>query len=236
MNAASGSRQLPLDLVHAPALGRDDFLVGRGNEAALGLVERWPDWPSRGIVLVGPARSGKTHLAAVWAVLAGAAVVAARDLDPSGVVASPESPALVIEDIDLSGVDEVALFHLLNLARERGTWLLLTSAREPVALGFRLADLGSRLRAMTPIALQEPDDDFLGRLLVKLFADRQLSPEPAVIDYIVLRMERSPAAASAIVARLDAEALASQRRITRPMAAAVMRALGGEADAAAGDG
>ncbi|MEZ5840000.1 MAG: hypothetical protein R3D02_06100 [Hyphomicrobiales bacterium] len=226
MTGDSAPRQLPLDLVHAPALGRDDFLVGGCNEAALALVDRWPDWPSRVAVIIGPADAGKSHLAAIWAMATGASVVAARELTPAAVVALPEMPALVVEDIDDPALDEVALFHLMNLARERGTWLLLTSRVAPTALSPRIADLGSRLRAATPVELSEPDDDFLRRLLVKLLADRQLAVEPAVVDYIVLRMERSPDAASRIVARLDSEALAARRRITRPMAADVLRALG----------
>jgi len=229
LTGAATPKQLPLGLVHAPALGRDDFLVHAGNEAAFALVERWPDWPAPNVVIVGPPRSGKSHLAAIWSAATGAAIVAARDLAAAAVVALPEAVGLVVEDIDDPAVDEVALFHLLNLARERGMALLMTSGVAPAALPLAIADLGSRLRAATPVALAEPDEEFLRRLLVKLFADRQLSVEPQVIDYIVLRMERSPDAASRIVELLDAEALAARRRITRPMASAVLAGLAGEA-------
>ena len=59
--------QLALALDHAESLAREDFLAGPSNDAALGLIERWPDWPSRTVLLRGPEGSGKSHLAAIWA-------------------------------------------------------------------------------------------------------------------------------------------------------------------------
>ena len=55
-------------------------------------------------------------------------------------------------------------------------------------------------------------------------ADRQLAPDPQVVDFLVLRIERSLAAAAAVFDILDRTALAEGRPITRPLAAA---ALGG---------
>ncbi len=56
-------------------------------------------------------------------------------------------------------------------------------------------------------------------MLVKLFADRQLSPSPAVIDLLALRMDRSLRRRARLVARLDAAALARRSAVTRPLAA-----------------
>ena len=56
-------RQLAFALPHAESLTRDNFLEGPANEAGLALVERWPDWPNRIMLLLGPEGSGKkrTH-------------------------------------------------------------------------------------------------------------------------------------------------------------------------------
>ena len=43
--------QLPLDLGHRPALGRSDFLVAPSNAAAIGWLDRWPDWPGPALVV-----------------------------------------------------------------------------------------------------------------------------------------------------------------------------------------
>src|SRR5258708_20488058 len=72
--------QLALALDHAESHAREDFLEGPSNAAALALIERWPDWPSRTVLLRGPEGSGKTHLAAIWAREAGARTLSPRML------------------------------------------------------------------------------------------------------------------------------------------------------------
>src|SRR5258707_5609392 len=72
--------QLSIDLPHRPALGRADFLVSDCNAAALGWIERWPDWPARALVLHGPAGSGKTHLAQLWRERSAGVVVTGDEL------------------------------------------------------------------------------------------------------------------------------------------------------------
>ena len=65
-------RQLAFALPHAESLTRDNFLEGPANAAGLALVDSWPEWPNRIMLLVGPEGSGKSHLAAIWAEQAGA--------------------------------------------------------------------------------------------------------------------------------------------------------------------
>ena len=216
-------RQLPLDLACEPALGRDDFLVGPSNAAAIDLIDRWPDWPAPVVVIVGPPGSGKSHLAAIWQARSGARIIEATALSEPDAAALPAGGAVAVENIETAALDEVALFHLLNAARERGASVLLTSRLSPAARAFRLADLASRLRAAAPAELHEPDEELLRRLMVKLVADRQLTVEPAVVDYIVVRMERSLEAANRIAGELDRTALAAGRRITRAIAAEVLK-------------
>lgn len=216
--------QLPLVLPHETAFGRDDFLAGRSNAAALALIEAWPDWPSAVVLLAGPVGSGKTHLAHVWQEASGAAIVPARDLSGADAEALAARGALIVEDAH-AGLDEAALFHVINAVLNRGGHLLVTARTWPQAWGLRLPDLASRLRAATPVEILEPDDDLLRRVLVKLFADRQIDIDAAVVDYLVVRMERSIAAAQAIVDRLDRASLSAGRGITRPLAARVLDAL-----------
>jgi chromosomal replication initiation ATPase DnaA len=201
---------------------RADFLTGAANRRAVELIDRWPDWPSPMVLLAGPVGSGKSHLVEIWRAASGAAVTSAARLDAEGVSALVARGAVAVEDLHDGPFDEAALFHLLNLARERGAALVITSRQWPSALPLRLPDLQSRLRALPAVELGEPDDDLLRRVIVKLFADRQLTVERAVVDYIVVRMERSLAAASRLVDDLDRAALAESRAITRPLAAAAL--------------
>ena len=66
MTAAGGPRQLTLDLDHAESYARDDFLGGPSNAAALTLIDSWPDWPNRIVLLVGPASAQQAHVNLDW--------------------------------------------------------------------------------------------------------------------------------------------------------------------------
>jgi chromosomal replication initiation ATPase DnaA len=187
------------------------------------LIESWPDWPSRAVVLVGPEGSGKSHLAAIWAAEGGARFLAARALATTSLPAALATGALVLEDAAEAAFDERALFHLLNLAREEQAFLLLTARTPPAGWTLAIRDLASRLKALPVVAMSAPDDALLRALLVKLFADRQLNVDESLIGYVATRIERSFAAARAVVARLDQEAMQLKRPLTRVLAAELLR-------------
>jgi chromosomal replication initiation ATPase DnaA len=220
------ARQLTLNLPHEPRYAREDFLIAAANGDALGAIDAWPDWPGRMLVLTGPPGAGKSHLGAIWAQRAGAAIVHGEALPGADLTALGAARAVLVDDADRVGAVEDALFHLINLGRENGGFLMLTGAAPPDLWGLKKADLLSRLRLAPLAVLGEPDDALARAVLVKLFDDRQLIVEPSVIDYIALRIERSLSAARQIVAALDHEALARGRAITRPMAAALLKDAG----------
>jgi chromosomal replication initiation ATPase DnaA len=216
-------RQLVLALGHAESFAREDFLSGPSNAAALALVDRWPDWPARAMVLVGPEGSGKSHLAAIWAGMAGARVLSARFVGDTGLPAAFATGALVVEDLEPDGLDERALFHLLNLAREEDAFVLFTARSVPAGFPVAIRDLASRLRALPAVTLAPPDDALLRALIVKLAADRQIGVDEGVVNYLVNRIERSFAAARAAVTELDRESMRLRRPVTRALAAELWR-------------
>jgi len=217
-------KQLAFDLPVDPRFGREDFLVSPSNEQAYGLIEKWPDWPDTILMLRGPAGSGKSHLASIWAEAAHAWTIDAAEVTQDKVPHLVSSGALAIEDMDRATRDEAALFHLLNLARERKAYLLLTCETQPDRWGLRTPDLLSRLRLAPSVSLDAPDDALLKAVLVKLFVDRQLVVDTSVVDYIALRIERSLAKASELVTLLDKEALSRGRRVSRAIAAEILGA------------
>jgi chromosomal replication initiation ATPase DnaA len=222
MNSRSVPRQLALALSFSESFAREDFLVGPANQSALDLIDRWPDWPARAIVLVGPEGAGKSHLAAIWAEWSGARFVAARGLGQSELPAQLATGALVLEDLCPGEFDERAVFHLLNLVREHEAHLMITARSAPAAWRISLPDLVSRLRALPTVALASPDDGLLRAVMVKLFADRQLAVDEDLLSYLLARMERSFAQARALVTLLDREALRRKRPLTRALAAEIM--------------
>jgi chromosomal replication initiation ATPase DnaA len=216
-------RQLALALDHAESFAREDFLAGPPNAQALALLENWPDWPGRALVLVGPEGSGKSHLAAIWATQAGARFVSARALPDTALPTALATGALVVEDLTEGEFDERALFHLINLAREEEAYLLLTARSRPAGWKVALRDLASRLKALPVVVTEPPDETLLRAVLVKQFTDRQLAVEENLIAFLLNRIERSFAGARAAVARLDREAMRRQRPLTRALAAELLR-------------
>ncbi len=214
--------QLPLPFAHAPRYGPDDFMPSESNAEALAAIERWPAWPDRVQLLLGPPGSGKSHLARIWAARADAALLTADDL--AGDIDRLATGHAVIEDADRVGIAEPALFHYLNLVRERGLSLLITARERPSAWSLKTADLVSRLRLAPAVAIEPADEALMRAVLVKLFADRQISVEASVVDYLALRLDRSLDAADRAVSALDRLSLDTKRRITRPMAADLLGA------------
>jgi chromosomal replication initiation ATPase DnaA len=98
----------------------------------------------------------------------------------------------------------------------------MTARAPPATWRIELADLASRLRAIPVVQLRPPDDALLRAVMVKLFADRQLAVDEALIAYLSTRIERSFAAARAAVEDLDREALRQKRPVTRALAAELL--------------
>ena len=208
------TRQLPLDLPHRPSLERDDLVVSAANRLAVEAVDAWPDWSHPVLLVTGPPGSGKSHLAEVWSMEAGASVAAESSV--GDILKTPDF-RVVVDDVDRGGLDENALFALVNAARLGGGWLFLTGRSLPAAMEIATPDLRSRLSAATIVPLGAPDDALLTGVLAKLFADRQIEVEAGALRYLVERMERSLDAARRIVAAVDREALAVKARVTRPL-------------------
>ena len=205
------------------ALTAGDFFVSEANAAAFVLVTHPDSWPERKLVLSGPAGSGKSHLAKVFATQAGAQIIAASALTDEAI--HPDT-AIVIEDIEvLSDAAETTLFHLHNHLATARMPLLITAQSVPAQWDIALPDLASRMQATTPTTIGDPDDDLLTAVIMKLFADRQIMPAPKLPSYLAARIERSFTAAAAIVAAIDAAALKQKRAVNERLAGEVLSAL-----------
>ncbi len=226
---ADPARQLALAFAHRAALGADDFLVAPPNADAVAWIDRWRTWAHPALVLHGPPGCGKTHLGHVFLSLTGGVAVAAGELAANDPPRLADAPGVLVEDADRIGgaAAERALFHLHNLIAEARGRLLLTARAPPARWTIGLPDLASRMRAAPAVAIAPPDEALIGAVLVKQFADRQVRVDPAVIAFLVARMERSFDAARRLADALDRAALSEGRAITVPLASAVLARLGG---------
>jgi chromosomal replication initiation ATPase DnaA len=210
-------RQLAFEFEAPPRYGDDDFLIAPSNAAAHAMISAWPDWPDPVLIVAGGPGAGKSHLAAIWARRARAALAPPLAIRADSALGDFFGRNILVEDADRVA-DERGLFHLFNLVQESRASMLLTASRPPERWGVGLPDLLSRLRRAPLVEIGQPDDELIRAVLVKLFVDRQLVVEANVIDYIAQRIDRSLDAARDLVRALDEEALAEGRRITRSLA------------------
>ena len=177
-------KQLTLELPLEPRFGREDFLVSPSNEHAYALhralagLARYRSCSSRARRAAARAispRSGRRNRTR-W-------TVDAFEVGTDQVPHLVSNGALVIEDCDPQAGDEPALFHLLNLARERRAYRADHDGSRRSRSCLRTPDLLSRLRLAPSVSLDPPDDALLRAVLVKLFIDRQLVVDTTVVDY-----------------------------------------------------
>ena len=209
--------QLVMPFATAPSYHAADFIAGEANTQALAWVERWPDWPYSIILLYGPTGSGKTHLSHVFAQKSGASII-----DPARIGTVPADQILngnhswVLDGLaDVK--DEAALAQLINHARARGDYLLLTAPVTPHEYVFALPDLSSRMKALPSVAVGSPDEALLSGVLAKTFADLQLRIAPEVMSYAINQLERSFEAVQRFAAIVDHLSLTRGRAITIPL-------------------
>ena len=216
------ARQLHFELPARVAMGDADFFVSEANTHAVEMVQADRGWPDGKLAVIGPRGAGKTHLAKVWAHRTGASILHAEDLIRTR-SAPLEGARICVEDIDrLPRAAEEPLFHLHNNLLGAGGRLLLTGRSAPARWDLELPDLASRMKATTVVTIGNPDDDLLRALLTKLFADRQLTPGPRLIEWLLPRMERSFDAATRIVSELDSRALSEARVINLSLAREIL--------------
>lgn len=221
------STQFSLPLSSPPLYAREAFAVSASNADAVARVDAWPDWAEGRLALVGPAGVGKTHLARAWAAAAGAVVIEAAD-PAAGSVDLPDlrGRAVLVEDADRraegGALSDEALFHLLNMAGVDGGTVLLTGRTPPVGWATAVADLRSRLNALSVAAIGEPDDAVLQAVLRRAFAAALWNPEPDLYPYLIARLPRSAAEVQAAAALLSEAADSGRREMTKALAREVL--------------
>jgi chromosomal replication initiation ATPase DnaA len=223
------ARQFRLELGRSIPFRRADFIVSPENSEAVRALDAWPNWHGGCLTLVGPAGSGKSHLALTWASCAKAAILKVGDapspLDLERLAGRP----VLLEDADRGAPDDL-LFHLINMAGAPGGGLLLTARTPPSAWPAALPDLRSRLNALPVAELPAPDDAVLGATLNKFFRERNIKPADDLIPYLLRRIERSIPRALEIVVLLDEAADAEQKPISRALARQILENEGADSD------
>lgn len=216
-NVLFKKEQLVFDLGHIPSLKEADFIVSEGNELAYGHICSFPNWAGPLALIIGPAKAGKTHLGMIWQERAQAQLVTADNIKQF--TGDGGMQPVLIDDADRARFDEAELFHLLNRSMRDGRPVLMTARLAPEHWNLATNDVLSRVRLASQFHVEPADDIQLSHMFVKLFEDRQIAVDPKIITYLVLRMERSPQEAVALVSIMDKLALTRRTGISRTIAA-----------------
>lgn len=190
------------------------------------------------VYLVGIEDSGKTHLSIA---LLNAALqkgrhayyLSARDVLSA---ASAEELStyfeyfhhydlLILDDIDAfvaSSGYELALFNLYNHFRDSGQQFVVSAREVPAHAGFCLPDLRSRLAAGLTIKVDELSEDDKKSALVARAAERGMTLNSEVLNYIYSRSSRSLGALLEVLDRLDHAQLVEKRSLTVPFVKKVL--------------
>ena len=202
---------------------KNDFLVSKCNQQAFNVIEQWPNWDIRKLILIGEKGCGKTHLSKIWQIKSNAIFF---DI---GLYKSKSYESIfktnkhfVIENINSSIIKfkkkekieaEKYLLHFYNLIEEKKGYLILTDNISPKFWDINLPDLKSRVLSSPSVFIDQPDDNFLSLLLVKLFADKQILINKKIIKFIVNRSERSFTNLQLIVDIINKKSLTTKKKI-----------------------
>ena len=219
--------QLALPFIPVRRACAAPVIEAASNDAARAWLARTAAWPQRRLALWGPAGCGKSRLLDHWATREGARLVAGPALR-----FEPPSRGLAIDDADRA--PPLALLHMLNAALEAGHPVLLAAPVPPARWGNQqhgmanlpdfanLPDLTSRLRAITAVAIEAPEDEMLRALLARLLAERQLRPAEVTLAWLLARLPRTHAAIAEAVERLDRAGQAMGAAISPALARQVL--------------
>ena len=210
--------QLTLPLDHTPCYGRDSFFVGPHNSLAYEALCGPSAARARVSFLWGDAGCGKTHLAHIWAQDHGSVFLdKARLGSPHLMEEVSKAGALVLEDLEKLGSFDEALFHLLNMVKELGKPLLLTSNVRAQDLPFVLPDLRSRLLALPAFHIEAANDHSRTAYLYKCFSDRQIKVTPSLVQDILARTPRGFHDLARVVSRLCEASLRTKKAPSRQL-------------------
>ena len=218
-------KQLFFNIEEQPSFDVEDFIVSSSNQSAYDYVQKWPEWASNIVFLVGGSGVGKTHLANIWLKMCDGIKLEKDNIDKEYITINQN---ILIEDFDTIKYDLTSLFHLTNAIKEKNGYILVTSRKKPAGIDISLPDLASRLRAATPISIDEPDDFLLEAIMIKLFSDKKIIIESRVTNYIIQRVNRSVSEIIALIDNINHKSMEEKRGVTIPLVNQVFKEMDNE--------
>lgn len=194
-----------------PGLAIDDFFVSTSNKKAYNFILN-KKIDNKKILLIGPNKSGKTHLGKIWQKNNNAV-----SYENNFEIILNYKKNIFIDDF-LKNINEEQIFHLINHCSINKLTILLTSNKEVFEHNFLLKDLVSRLKTFNLLRIDLPDDDLIINLIIKLLHDKQIIiKNEEIFHYILKRIERSYEEIFLLIENIDKLSLEKKRELTIPL-------------------
>ena len=194
-----------------PGLAIDDFFVSTSNKKAYNFILN-KKIDNQKILLIGPNKSGKTHLGKIWQKNNNAI-----SYENNFEIILNYKKNIFIDDF-LKNINEEQIFHLINHCSINKLTILLTSNKEVFEHNFLLKDLVSRLKTFNLLRINLPDDDLIINLIIKLLHDKQIIiKNKEIFHYILKRIERSYEEIFLLIENIDKLSLEKKRELTIPL-------------------
>ena len=192
-------------------LAIDDFFVSTSNQKAFNFVLN-KKIDNKKILLIGPNKSGKTHLGKIWQKNNNAV-----SYENNFEIILNYKKNIFIDDF-LKNINEEQIFHLINHCSINKLNILLTSNKEVFEHNFFLQDLLSRIKTFHLLRIDLPDDDLIINLMIKLLHDKQIIiKNEEIFHYILKRIERSYEEIFLLIEKIDKLSLEKKRELTIPL-------------------
>ena len=192
-----------------PNFSLNDFFVGSSNIEAYNLLI---NKQINNVLLVGPPKSGKTHLSFIW------------QKKFNGIIYNNnmkeilENKSDIIIDNIFKNINEEEIFHIINHCSSVNCRILITSNIELNEYTFKLKDLSSRLKTFINVNINLPDDELLVNLMTKLFHDKQIIVKnPEIFHYIIKRVDRSYEKIFNLIDKIDNLLMKKNKQLTIPI-------------------
>ena len=161
-------KQFILNLRSIPSMHRNDYFVSRTNKEIINWIDIWPNWPHFCLLIYGPNRSGKSHLAYLLKDISEGTIIMAKHINKNNIDKLFSKKCIIVENLEKLD-SENALFHLFNMCKENNSKIMFTSSISPKRINFNLPDLRSRILSVPAVELKFPDDKLLEQIIIKQF-------------------------------------------------------------------
>ena len=194
-----------------PNLSLDDYFVSNSNSEAFNLLIK-NNSEINNFLLVGPNKSGKSHLCNIWKNKYNA-IKYEKNIE----YIMKKKQNIIIDNL-LFNINEEEIFHIINHSFFNNLKILITSNILINTYNFKLRDLSSRLKTFFTIQIQLPDDELLINLMIKLFHDKQIIiKNPEIFNYIIKRSNRSYDKIFILINKIDTLLLQKNKQLTIPI-------------------